>query len=114
MTPPRRTRRSSTAVGGAVTGLAGPVVLQDNAGDDLTVNSDGPFEFPTPLTDGAAYSVTIKQSPAGQTCTTANADGTIASASVTNLTITCIKPPPPGHDVSLGRIVVVWVLVGRR
>ncbi len=85
-------------VGGAVTGLAGPVVLQDNAGDDLTVNSDGPFEFPTPLTDGAGYSVTIKQSPAGQTCTTANADGTIASASVTNITITCIKPPPPGHD----------------
>ena len=80
-------------VGGAVTGLAGPVVLQDNAGDDLTVNSDGPFEFPTPLTDGAGYSVTIKQSPAGQTCTTANADGTIASASVTNITITCTPPP---------------------
>ena len=97
MTRPRRTRRSST--GSAGRSRAWPDrVLQDNAGDDLTVNSDGPFEFPTPLTDGAGYSVTIKQSPAGQTCTTANADGTIASASVTNITITCIKPPPPGHD----------------
>ncbi len=74
------------SVGGTVSGLSGSLVLQDNAGDDLTVNSDGSFEFQTPLADGSAYHVTITSSPTGQTCTIANANGTISSASVTNLT----------------------------
>ncbi len=81
------------SVGGTVSGLFGSLVLQDNAGDDLTVSSDGSFEFQTPLADGSAYHVTITSSPTQQTCTIANANGTISSASVTNLLVTCTSPP---------------------
>ena len=37
------------SVGGSVSGLSGTVVLQDNGGDDLSVSSDGPFTFATPV-----------------------------------------------------------------
>jgi len=82
------------SVGGTVSGLSsGSLVLQDNAGERLTVNSDGPFAFQTPLPDGASYRVTISSSPTGQTCTAAGADGTIASASVTDIVVTCTSSP---------------------
>ena len=85
------------SVGGTVTGLSGSVVLQDNGGDDLTLSGNGPFQFQTPLADGTNYHVAITNSPAGLTCRITNADGTIASASVTNIAISCL-PPPPGAD----------------
>jgi hypothetical protein len=85
-------------VGGWVSGLSGSrlsgsLVLQDNAGADLTITSDGDFAFQTALADGAGYHVRVTSSPAGQTCTTANADGTIASAPVTDIVVTCTSPP---------------------
>ena len=52
-----------------MSGLSGTVVLQDNGGDDLSVSANGSFTFATPLVSGAAYSVTVKTNPAGQTCT---------------------------------------------
>ena len=83
------TSPSTYSVGGTVSGLSGTMVLQNNAGDDLSVAASGPFVFGTLLASGAAYNVTVKTSPAGQICTTANAAGTVASANITNITITC-------------------------
>jgi hypothetical protein len=80
---------STYTVGGTASGLTGTVVLQDNGGDDLNVTSDGPFTFATPLADGASYDVTIKSSPASQSCTLTGGTGTITSASTTGVTITC-------------------------
>lgn len=40
---------SAYKVGGSVTGLTGSLVLQNNAGDDVTVGADGAFEFATPV-----------------------------------------------------------------
>ena len=77
------------SVGGSVGGLSGTVVLENNAGDDLTQSANGAFTFTTPLASGAAYNVTVKTNPAGQVCTVANPTGTIASANVTNLIVTC-------------------------
>ncbi len=57
------------SIGGTVSGLSGTVVLQDNGVDDLSVSSDGPFTFGTPVADGTAYNVTVKSNPSGQTCT---------------------------------------------
>ena len=34
------------SVGGTVSGLTGPVVLEDNASDVVTVSADGSFTFP--------------------------------------------------------------------
>ena len=61
----------SFTVGGSVSGLSGTVVLQDNGGDDLSVAASGPFTFATKVATGAAYAVTVKTNPSGQTCTVA-------------------------------------------
>ena len=79
----------SYTVGGSVSGLSGTVVLQDNGGDNLPLSANGTFTFATALAGGTAYNVTVKTNPAGQTCTVSNGSGTIASANITNVTITC-------------------------
>jgi hypothetical protein len=81
-------------VGGTVTGLgANPVVLQNNLGDDLSVAANGAFQFAMGLQNGAAYAVSVKTRPAGQNCTVASGTGTIASANVTNVAVTCVNAP---------------------
>ncbi len=72
-----------------MSGLSGTVVLQDNGGDNLSVTANGTFTFATELARRAAYSVTVKTNPAGQTCTVASGSGTIAAANVTNVAVTC-------------------------
>ena len=72
-----------------VSGLSGTVVLQDNGGDDLSVTANGSFTFATPLAGGAAYSVTVKTNPSGQSCTVSNGSGTVGSANVTNVAVSC-------------------------
>ena len=80
---------ASFTVGGAVSGLSGTVVLQDNGGDNLSVSANGSFTFATPLPSGAPYNVTVKTNPSGQTCTVSNGTGTVGSANVTSVTVTC-------------------------
>ncbi len=81
------------SIGGSVSGLSGAVVLQDNGGDDLTVTGNGSFTFQSKLASGAAYAVTVKTNPAGQSCTVANGTGTVGSANVTNVAVTCTSTP---------------------
>ncbi len=72
---------------GNVTGLSGSVVLQNNAGGDITLNADGSFAFAS-QNSGSAYSVTVKTQPVSQTCVVTNGSGTL-TANVTNVTVTC-------------------------
>ena len=80
-------------IGGTVSGLTGSgLVLQNNAGDDLTVAANGTsFVFSTPIASGAAYAVTVKTRPTGpsQTCAATAATGTVGGANVTNVAVTC-------------------------
>ena len=62
-------------------------MLQDNGGDDLSVTANGSFTFATSLASGAAYSVTVKTNPSGQTCTVASGSGTVGSANVTSVAV---------------------------
>ena len=80
---------ASYSVGGTVSGLSGTVVLQDNGGDNLSVTANGSFTFATALAGGAAYNVTVKTNPSGQTCTVSNGSGTVGSANVTNVAVSC-------------------------
>jgi hypothetical protein len=80
----------TTSVGGTVSGLSsGAVVLQDNGGDNLSVAANGSFTFATLLAAGATYNVTVLTNPTGQTCTVANGVGTVGSANITNVAVTC-------------------------
>ncbi len=81
------TTPASYRVGGSVSGLAGTgLVLQNNAGDDVTVSPGAPtFSFPTALADSTHYAVTVKAQPRTpwQTCTVTGGSGTVAGADVT-------------------------------
>ena len=79
----------SFTVGGAVSGLSGTVILQNNSADDLTLNSDGTFTFPAALSDGSTYSVSVSSQPSGQTCTVGYSAGTVAGSDVTTVTVSC-------------------------
>ncbi len=89
-------------VGGNVSGLNGTVVLQNNAGDDLSVTASGPFTFVTPVAVGASYAVTVKTHPANQICTVALGSGSIANGDVSNVAVTC--GPPTSCKAILGAI----------
>ena len=89
----------SYTIGGTVSGLSGTLVLQDNGGDNLTVTASGPFSFPTQLASGAAYAVTVKTQPSGQTCTVGSGTGTVGSANVTNVAVTCAANTPVTYSV---------------
>lgn len=78
-------------VGGTLSGLAdtASVTVQNNGGDSLTLTSNATFAFSTQLASGAAYNVTVSAQPSGQLCTVSNGSGTVASANVTNISVTC-------------------------
>ncbi len=76
-------------VGGNVSGLSGSLTLQNNGGDDIVINADGPFVFPTALSDGAGYNVTVLSEPAGQDCVVSFGSGTISAANVSNVAVAC-------------------------
>ena len=90
--------RATYTVGGTVSGLSGTVVLQDNGGDNLSVSANGAFTFATKLAGGAAYSVTVKTNPAGQVCSVSNGSGTVGSANVTNVAVSCVTRRPGTDD----------------
>jgi hypothetical protein len=82
-------------VGGNVSGLIGgaAVVLEDNGGDDLAVSQNGGFTFATPVMDTAAYAVTVKNNPAGETCTVSSGSGALAGADVSTAAVSCTALP---------------------
>jgi hypothetical protein len=80
-------------VGGMVTGLNGTVVLKNNGGSDLSLNSNGSFAFSTTVVDLAPYVVTVATPPSypprSQTCTVTGGMGSVAGADVTSVSVAC-------------------------
>jgi hypothetical protein len=73
-----------------------PMKLQDNGGDTITLETYGSFTFPTALTSGSKYDVTILDQPKnGETCAVQNGTGTVASQ-VTTVLINCYPPMTVG------------------
>jgi len=90
----------SSSISGYLVGLASgqSVVLQDNGGDDLTINANGAFTFATPLFAPSTYNVTVRTQPAnGQACSVmpnsstsgSSGVGTVSTASITTVRISC-------------------------
>ncbi|HZZ86672.1 MAG TPA: hypothetical protein VFE30_19250 [Anaeromyxobacteraceae bacterium] len=81
---------NSYTVGGNAAMSAGPLTLQLNGANDLTMSSAGAFSFASsPLPSGATYAVTVKTPPPGQACTVAGGAGTVGAGNVTSVTVTC-------------------------
>ena len=83
---------TSYYVGGNVAGMVGSnAVLQINAGNNLTIASDGNFNFIPAVADGTSYTITVLTQPSSpsQTCTVNNATGSVSGADITNVEIIC-------------------------
>ncbi len=83
---------TSVSIGGAVSGLVGSgLVLQNNAGDPVSINGNGTFAFPTPLSNGASYDVQVAAQPAGppQLCTVTHGTGTAGGMDITTVRVDC-------------------------
>jgi hypothetical protein len=80
-------------VGGTVSGLGTglSLTLLNNGGDALTVARNGSFTFADTLDANAAYAVTVKTQPVGQSCTVANGTGTLNADgdSVDDVRVSC-------------------------
>jgi hypothetical protein len=78
-------------IGGTVSGLAGGATLslQNDGGDTLTVSANGIFTFATGSATGAAYAVTISAQPSGQTCAVSGGSGTVGTANIGNVAVSC-------------------------
>ena len=98
------TCESLYTVGGSVSGLAsGKSMTIANAGENLTISTNGAVTFVDEFVSGESYNVTITAQPNGQICSVANGSGTITDADVTIIAITCedlisISWEPSGHS----------------
>lgn len=81
-------------VGGTVSGLVGDDMVLNNGTEQLTVDANGSFTFPTALDVGVAYDISIDYNPGApaQRCHVANGSGTLGAANVTNASIACDPP----------------------
>ncbi len=83
---------NSYKVSGSVSGLLGTGLILGSAnGGAVAVTGNGGFRLPRSIPAGGAYSVAVLTTPNSplQGCTVANASGTVGSANVTNVKVTC-------------------------
>jgi uncharacterized protein DUF3443 len=84
------TSSPSYTVGGTVSGLTGKgLVLEDDSAAPLSVSGNGSFVFTSALASGDSYAVTVMTQPSDQTCIVDNSYGTVASADVVNVAVSC-------------------------
>jgi hypothetical protein len=86
------TQTPTYTIGGSVSGLTGSgLILRNNGGNDLAINSDGTFAFSTALTSSSAYSVVTQTQPKNpvQTCAIVRGAGTTATSNITDIAVTC-------------------------
>jgi hypothetical protein len=95
------TALKSYSVSVTTSGLSGTVVLQNNLGDNLSISTNSSTNFATQLVSGSSYSISVLTQPTNQSCTVANASGTIASANITSPTVTCTTAVAPTYSVSV-------------
>jgi len=80
----------SYTVGGTISGLASSGMVLVNGGDTLAVKPGASsFTMPTTVAYTSAYAVTVQTQPTGLTCSVSNGTGTMSSAAVTNIAVTC-------------------------
>ncbi len=94
-----RCTTATFAVSGAIDGLGDVLGFSNSVRLQLLVNGqpaestsalgNGPFSF-APIADGSAFEVTVLEQPAVfQTCSVVGGSGTISSAPVANVSVTC-------------------------
>ena len=82
-------------IGGFANGLTygSSLTLKLNTGEDLVVDSNGPFSFSGKLSDGESYQVSIEDGAAAHDCTIADESGTVGISSIWTVEINCTIHP---------------------
>jgi len=79
-------------VGVEVSGLMrSGLVLQNNGGDDLTIDTDGAYQFDQPVPDHATYDISVLKTPEDllHRCDIGSSTGQIDGAAVTGIAVNC-------------------------
>jgi uncharacterized repeat protein (TIGR03803 family) len=80
----------SYTIGGTISGPASSGMVLVNGSDTLAVMPGASsFTMPTAVAYTSTYAVSVQTQPTGLTCSLSNAAGTMGSAAVTNIAITC-------------------------
>jgi uncharacterized repeat protein (TIGR03803 family) len=80
----------SYTVGGTVSGLTTAGLMLANGSDALSVSSGATsFQMDQPVAYTSSYDVTAQTQPTGLTCSVSNGTGTMGTAAVTNVAVTC-------------------------
>lgn len=84
-------------IGGTVSALSGSgLVLHLDAGsvaEDLPIAANGLYDFVASVPTGIGWAVSVASQPSGQTCTIANASGTMGSIDIDNVDVSCGEIP---------------------
>jgi uncharacterized repeat protein (TIGR03803 family) len=79
-----------TVSGTVVNLIAGnSLVVQNNGGDDIAINSNSSFTFSTQLVSGSNYNVTIKAQAVNQRCYVKAGTGVVGSSDISNVIVRC-------------------------
>ena len=85
--------QNTYTVSAKVSGLSGSgLILRLGGGGALAVMADGTYTFATPLASGMSYQVSLKTQPSlpRQICSVIDGSGTIGTADVSGVAVTCI------------------------
>jgi hypothetical protein len=87
---------STFTISGTLSGLStgNSLTLQDNLSDNLPLTTNGSFTFSTSIASSAPYKVTVLTQPTSpaETCYVSAGTGTVGSADVTGVIVTCAPP----------------------
>jgi N-acetylneuraminic acid mutarotase len=82
----------SYTVGGSITGLNSPGLILGDSATHLSVASGASsFTLPEHLPPGYGYSVKVVTQPSGLTCTVGQGSGTMSTADVADVTVSCVQ-----------------------
>lgn len=76
------------SLGVVVSGLVGSLNLRSSTGDQLVISGNGSYAFPTRVSFGSTYGVTVSLQPVGQTCTIIGGTG-LMTTDVLDVTVRC-------------------------
>jgi uncharacterized repeat protein (TIGR03803 family) len=100
-----QTQTQIYSLGGTVSGLSGSGLTLGNGATTLQVAAGATsFTMSSSMASGTTYAITVVSQPADQTCTVAQGAGTIGTANVGNVVVTCAAQSFPlgGTIVGLG------------
>jgi predicted GH43/DUF377 family glycosyl hydrolase len=87
-------------IGGTISGLSASGLVLANSSDTVSPAANAAsFVFPTAVSSGASYSVTVKTQPNGLTCSVTNGSGTVGSSNITSVQVACKASTPSTYTI---------------